>query len=199
MFKSRFRQYGYESSRLRRLSPATNVTLTNLATNGDFSNGTTGWQANLSTLSASDNTLFVTGTGAQRMANLYGSTSATIPAGRRFCQRASIKVDSALCKEIRIYGGDASRVVATDPTIDTWYPITYIGTTGGDLAYVYFYHYYDTPEICAGKVMSIQYVSMFDLTDLETALGRAVTVGEMNSYMAQFNNNWFNGSVVISV
>jgi len=179
------------------ITAATSITLTNLVSNSDFSDGTMGWSANLSTLSASDNTLFVTGNGTQRLSNLYGNIPATIPSGHRFCQRAYIKVDSALCTEIRIYGGDSSRVVETNPTIDIWHPITYIGTTGGDLDYAYFYHYYETPEICAGKVMSVRYVSMFDLTDLETALGREVTVGEMSAIMDIYDG-WFSGSVNLS-
>jgi len=191
MFKSRFRQYGYESSRLRRLSPTTNVTLTNLVTNGDFSNGTTGWD-------------FVSN--ADVVEGQYYS-SGGVGLCRQFIAIETGHDIVAFCKCSRLNGYAAlvlsdgtgmydGRVYASGLTSTGEWRTGYVRRTvvGGGT-----YLYFGSTSSSAVGASYADDIILIDLTDLNAALGREVTVGEMNSYMAQFDNNWFNGSVVISV
>jgi len=191
MFKSRFRQYGYESSRLRRLSPTTNVTLTNLITNGDFSNGKTGWVF-VSNAAVIDGQ-FVT-TGGEGFCRQF----VAIETGHdviAFCKynRSTWRSTLVLSDGTGMYDG---RVFAQNLETDGEWHTGYVRRTvvGGGT-----HLYFGSTSADTVDASYADDVILIDLTDLNAALGREVTVGEMNSYMAQFDNNWFNGSVVISV
>ncbi len=201
MFKSRFRQYGYESSRLRRLSPTTNVTLTNLVTNGDFSDGTTGWTASNGTGEVVENTYRHTGNGATS----YPYVRSTLPSSvidRVYAATLRFRVTTTDCLRLVWQFGNGTSLnqpqQVTSPVQNTWYPRTFVYTATSATTTLSIAHIYTDAATANGKVMEVQYVSCVDLTDAFGA-GNEPTTGEMNSYMAQFDNNWFNGSVVISV
>jgi len=196
MFKSRFRQYGYESSRLRRLSPTTNVTLTNLVSNGDFSNGTTGWTAYRGNGSVADNTYKLTADGTQLYAYVFQSIAApTI--GRLYALTFRVRVTNENCRTLRYRYGTAVTVDIQNPVNNTWYQRTIIITANSTYSDLTLYQYYVDADTANGKVMEVQYVSCVDITALEAALGRAITDAQMAMIMNLYDG-WFNGSVNLS-
>jgi hypothetical protein len=178
------------------ITAATSITLTNLVSNGDFSNGTTGWTAYRGNGSVADNTYKLTADGTQLYAYVFQSIAApTI--GRLYALTFRVRVTNENCRTLRYRYGTAVTVDIQNPVNNTWYQRTIIITANSTYSDLTLYQYYVDTDTANGSVMEVQYVSCIDLTDLEAALGREVTVGEMSAIMDIYDG-WFSGSVNLS-
>ena len=170
--------------------------MTNQVTNGDFSNGTTGWTASNSTLSALSNTLSITGNGGASSANCL--TNQPITGTKKIYIAAKMRVTNAVCQEVSIYnytgGGSDGQVKKTSPAQNTWYPLSMVVSTnhgaGSNLTLT---STYDDAATANGKVAEAQYVMILDLTTIFGA-GYEPTAEEMDNWLLNFSNSWFSGS-----
>ena len=175
-------------NKLMALDARTEFEARNLVSNGDFSNGTTGWTANNSTLSANNNTLSTTG----------NNTSATVGAiqnynkiiGNKYYVTAKARVTNSDATSISIYTGVPAAVLNT-PIINTWYKLSGIFTATSYQSVVINNAYINTAT-ANGKTMDIQYITLIDLTAAFGA-GKEPTLAEMDRLMARFPNSWFDG------
>lgn len=168
-------------------------TLKNELVNGDFSDGTSGWGGAYSTNSVSNNILFNTGDGTGYSPLTYQNTSVPINTSAKYYVRATLKVTNAVCDKFRIIydgsisGSDKTITEFLNPTINTQYIISAIGTPPSDATgnlKVIFRHGYADAATANGKVMEVQEVMAIDLT----ALGlESKTVAELDAIQ------WFDG------
>jgi hypothetical protein len=152
---------------------------TNLVTNGNFSNGTTGWAAAASTISAANNTMSIVGDGSQSVVRAGQSLTGNWIIGNKYYFKASAKVTNSVCGSIvyglrdgSLAGTNISYIQINTPAINTIYSSSAIVTnpsyTGA--RHFAFYHAYtnaSTPEPAAlNKVMEVQSVIVLDLTTI---------------------------------
>lgn len=147
----------------------------NLVTNGDFSNGTTGW-SNLigSTASVSGNTLSITGNGGSGSPGFAQSITVPASVGRKIYYRAKLRITNSSCSGLTIYLKNESDVDVASPvqfqnapTINTWYEKGIILTTTStsySSIRPYARHSYADAATANGKVMEVQNVFAIDLT-----------------------------------
>lgn len=148
-------------------------TLQNLVTNGDFSNGTTGWTAFNSVLSANANTLSAVGNGINLSIGTRCLSAMTI--GNIYYLRAKVRVRDSVSSKIGIGSGSFLKEQLT-PVQDAWYALSNRGTaTQNDF---YIYSRYADAATANGKVMEVKDVIALDLT----ALGmESYTVAELDA------------------
>lgn len=147
----------------------------NAITNGNFNSGSTGWSATSATISASNNILTVTATGAG--ASPYALTTSTlaVSSGKKIFIAAKMLVTNSSCNSLDINaigstGGTlTSVVIKTLPTINQQYIISGVLTTPADFSGNYrvrFYQKYADAATANGKVMQLQEAFIIDLTSL---------------------------------
>jgi hypothetical protein len=166
-------------------------TLTNLVTNGDFSNGTTGWTAAHGTAVASDNTYIITGNGTQAYSYVTQLISAPT-VGRKYAITLRVRVTNSDCTTIKWRFGlstySTSEIIA--PTINEWYQKTYVFTADSTYDTIMLVDRYTDAAAANGKVMEVQYVSCVDLTAAFGA-GNEPTQTEFESWINTQSNSWF--------
>jgi len=170
--------------------------LKNLVTNGDFSDGTTGWTASGATLSATAKTLLITGAGNSSYPQAFQHVIGAAISGHLVYGKARVRVTNSVCLSITLqvykYGGTSISITVNNPTINTWYDIDlskiFIQTQDGNLR-VLIYHRYADVATANGKVAEVQYVTAMDLT----ALGiDTMTATEIDEMLSTLPNSWFN-------
>ena len=161
----------------------------NAVTNGDFSNGTTGWVSGAATVSAASNTLTIIGDGTNMQPNVKRS-SVFGAVTDKYYVRAKARVTNAICTHIKI-GQYSSYITKTAPSMNVWYEISGIQSNLSDLN-MYLVHQYVDAASSNGMVMEVQYVSVINLTQFFGA-GKEPTQAEMDRLMARFPNSWFDG------
>jgi hypothetical protein len=146
----------------------------NLVSNGDFSNGTTGWSGISCNISASNNICTVTGTAGTTFSPSQNTTT-PIVVGRRYFVRAKIKaktqdtqITTIGLRVVGSTGGVTTQVAAqANPVTGTQYEIygVYVGaaTHTGNVSISVRCTVSDTS---IGKVMEVQEVVCIDVTDL---------------------------------
>lgn len=143
---------------------AKGLTATNLVQNGDFRNGTSGWSAGGSPLSADNGVLRITATGTTD--SPYVSCDLfTKRRGQKLYVRVKAKVTNSECQYIRLMVGLHS-VYQYAPEANKEYLISGVLTmpiADGDIWYVV-YHGYENAEVATGKVMEIREAMTVDLT-----------------------------------
>ena len=148
------------------------IPYTNLVTNGDFSDGTTGYDTlGFATHSVTDSVLSIVANGATPLGLDSQITTTAIQANHIYYTRIKYKVTNADCLEMKIYNvgttaGNTSVVLRTTPTINTVYDegvIMYVGASTGYFA-VWFAHIYANEATANGKVMEVSQVMAIDLT-----------------------------------
>lgn len=180
----------------------TGLPATNLVTNGDFSNGTTGWGNSGATLAASNNALTVTGSGTLNNANAIQFTQNNNIVNNKIYVLAKLKVTNSNCTALSLRinkeSGGSEVLIASQssPSANVQYKLSGIGaiTATTEKMSIFIRHQYADAATANGKVMEVQYVSSIDLTATFGA-GNEPTVTEMDAILAKFPNNWFNGTV----
>lgn len=186
-------------ARLEDVEADTALMGTNLVTNGDFSNGTTGWSNDGASLSVSNNTLSASGSGASANPGTL-QIIGTVVAGSKYYLRAKVRVTNTLCTSLlfRLTFGTGSTVsvgTISSPIQSQWYAIGAIFTQtdqSGNFTMIVRSTYADAAT-ASGKVMETQYVEVFNLTAIFGA-GNEPTAEQMDGIMAKFTNSWFDGT-----
>jgi hypothetical protein len=159
---------------------------TNLVTNGDFSQGTTGWSGTASTLSATNNILSVNGNGSGANPSATQTFQGRTRDGSRWFIEKKARVTNSVCASIRfVIAGDSTSIIS-NPVQNQWYNILSIVTIPNDgAAFINdLQHRYADATTANGKVMEVQEAMAINLTDnplvqyLEAQLGRQLTVAE---------------------
>lgn len=157
--------------------------LTNLVTNGDFSNGTTGWGADYGTLSASSNELTFTATSdrvtSARILQLIGTI-----AGHKYYVHGSIMRTNAN-KFRPMVGADSLTLTAVANTYVTYGVVVTALNTGSHSVYL--------PDTVAGEVIKFKNLLVIDLTEAFGA-GNEPTAEQMDAYLAAYPDSWFDGT-----
>ena len=161
---------------------------TNLVTNGDFSNGTAGWQTTTASLSAANNELILTIiTGSKQDSRIYQLIGAI--AGHKYYAHGSIMRTNANTFTPKIGGSDAVYLKAVANTYVTYgIVLTAVDTTS------YSVYLADT---VAGEVIKFKNLLAIDLTATFGA-GNEPTATQMDEYLAAYPNSWFDGSALLT-
>ena len=152
---------------------ASKLFATNLVTNGDFSNGTTGWTALNSTISASGNVLTITGNGLGTTPR-SGSSIGTFASGKNvyFILNARSRNANAQnlyfsVKKTSVSGATLSEIIVSSPVVDQWYPVSFVAKTNdSSTLYTTSIALYGSVALANGSSHEIKYVSSVDLTTL---------------------------------
>lgn len=164
---------------------------TNLITNGDFSQGTTGWIPGSANLSVIGNTLSVAGNGGSATAS--ASQIPSLLTGSKYYVKAKVRVTNSTC--IAIFVGtdiNGNSLLIANPVINQWYVVSHIFARTTDTN-IRPRHVYADTSTANGKVMEVQYVEAIDLT-ATFGVGKEPTVEQMDEIMSRFTNSWFDGT-----
>lgn len=165
---------------------------TNLVSNGNFSNGTTGWTPQNSTLSAAANTLSIVGNGGSPFVTGLTPIGNKI-VGHKYYYRVRARVTNAVSTNLGITG-DAVIKFQANPVQNQWYDIKAVHTATTTYSSLLLQHRYADAATANGKVAEIQYALVLNLTQIFGA-GNEPTETEMDEILAKFPNNWFGGTV----
>lgn len=174
---------------------------TNLVTNGDFSNGTTGWSASDSVNTVSANTLINTGNGAQTFPTAFADSAVQSAIGKKVYVCAQMRVTNANCSSMQVMidgatAGDNQTIFLNNPVQNTWYKISGVLTQPSNVSGVIrlkLIHQYADSATANGKVMESKYIIAIDLTNVFGA-GNEPTAEQMDGILAKFTNSWFDGT-----
>lgn len=175
----------------------------NLVTNGNFANGTTGWtMGSGATHSASEGIYSITGNGITIQPESFQLTTIPCVKNNRIYYKAKVKVTNSLCSNIYLQvrgstAGNITQNTIVTPTINTLYTpsgiTTIIEALTGNLRF-FIAHNYVNAATANGKIMEVQEVMAIDLTDTFGA-GNEPTATEMDMMLSKFPNGWFDGTV----
>lgn len=173
------------------------MTAKNEAVNGDFSQGTAGWKALFSDISAEDGEIIIVGNGANYTVSAETVANKSYPIGQKIYLRGFAKIDNEQCIrmgfELRTQGGvpNGSVVPATltSMTPGVWYFISGIITTDRtDNTSLVVRHRYPVASDGNGKTMRAKEVMMIDLT-ATFGSGNEPDLATCDKLFA----NWFDG------
>lgn len=186
-------------ARLEDVEFDTTLMATNLVSNGDFSNGTTGWSNDGSVLSAASNTLSATGSGISGNPGAMQNIGTLVP-GNIYYLRAKVRVTNTLATSIlfRLFfsaGTAVSVGTILAPVQSQWYTLNTIFTpTDQSGAFTMICRSsYPNAETATGKVLEVQYAEAFNLT-ATFGKGNEPTAEQMDEIMSKFTNSWFDGT-----
>ena len=160
---------------------------TNLVTNGDFSNGTTGWTSNNAIISSTNRELTVLGSAANSDARHYNIAMIN---SHMYCFRALVKATSSKVS-ISVGGVGASNHSGSGnyellKTIYLW------GSSTGNWTF-----FISDDRTSGWDNIYVKYAIVIDLTAAFGA-GKEPTAAQMDAIMAQYPNSWFDGSAQLS-
>ena len=176
---------------------------TNSISNGDFSNGTTGYTGSFGTISAANNTMSIVGDGGGLGASVRQVTTTPCVIGHKIYVRALVSVNNItdidyLC--VRVDGSTAgvgTNIKSTEPiTADTFIAISGVqkldNTFAGFLRPQFGAYRkngaLDNTYTCHGK-----YMTAIDLTSVFGA-DNEPTATQMDTLLSYFPNSWFDGT-----
>lgn len=162
---------------------------TNLVTNGDFSNGTTGWTGVNTNLSPASNTLTGTGTGGG--SNLLITQSYAFVNGRKYYLKTRVRTLSSVSTQLS-FGSNLVNLFQVTPVQNQWYAWSSILSATTDNSFR-FINSYATAAAQNGQQMEVQYVLAIDLTAIFGA-GKEPSAIQMDNMLSTFTNSWFNGT-----
>lgn len=162
---------------------------TNLVTNGDFTD-TTGWTPASATLSATSNTLIVTGDGTATQPWAYKSQ--TFVSGRKYFIKVKMKVNKSNCVQIRVRASTTTIATISAPAIDTYYNVSGVFTATSENT-INLIATYNTNADALNSILSNQYLIALDLTVIFGA-GKEPSKEQMDNMLSTFTNSWFNGT-----
>ena len=135
-----------------------------LVTNGDFSNGTTGWASQFSTSSVALSILSNTGDGTNSIPRILRTYTWN---NEKYYINVKVRITNTSASEIRINTNDSQFFIQSTPIQNTWYKISNIFTyAGGTTSRVQIAHFYADSETANGKVMEVDYVYAFNISTL---------------------------------
>lgn len=172
----------------------------NSLSNGDFSNGTTGWGKYNSNISVANNVLSVTGDGTSMYTPAYNTTSLIATVGNKLYSKCLVRSTSATLPSLELIfqassGGSQVINALAAAAQNAWYAQSFISAipsgSSGNVQLKVQSKYADAPT-SNGQTMEIKYVILIDLTATFGA-GKEPTLAEMDRLMARFPNSWFDG------
>lgn len=179
--------------------------VTNLISNGKFDN-TTGWTGSNASVSAVNNILSATGSGASATARAYQTTGTTDTSGIKIYIKGNLMVTNADClsNNIKLIGsvtaGAAQSIIQSAPVINTWKLLSDVLTlpdNGAGYVVVRFEQTYVNSATANGKVLKIQYALAIDLSTL-LGVGQEPLPARIDKALSMLNSiSWFDGSVNI--
>lgn len=187
--------------RLEDLDSDTYLPLKNVVTNGDFSNGTTGWTSGAGGgLTVTDGIGVVTGDGINT--NRYASQIfTTIPSHKYYVKNKIKRISGSGCV-LTIYAGNGSPStvdlsiigvgVFDSLALGDWY--SYSGVFTATQSYA---RYLIGRLSIATFVANIDDVIAIDLTET-FGVGNEPTQAQMDSIMSFYSNSWFDGTINIA-
>lgn len=173
------------------------TTLTNLITNGNFAN-TDNWTGGGAALSAANNILSVTGTGAASSPEVNQITGLDCVENKILYIKCLARVTNAVSSRIRINvfgttGGAGTILTQLSPAENTWYPLaenfTLTAAFTGKVQPDIFSTYVDAAT-ANGKVLQLQKVILLDLTATFGA-GLEPTAEQVSRWLDIFSAGWF--------
>lgn len=178
---------------------------TNLVTNGDFSNGTTGWTWGSVTPSVSNNKVRVLTTGGVGGEHflIYKPLAGTIAQGRKYYVRGI--VENILNSTLRFIVFNKKADGTYENTLDTAFsvsgarsliftPSSVNSVPDTQIRFQLRAIPDATSYVAVGnEELTVSYVSCIDLTATFGA-GNEPTVEQMDAIMAKFENSWFDGT-----
>ena len=171
---------------------------TNLVTNGDFSNGTTGWSGYSASVAASSNILTCTGSGEYAYAGA-NSPNMTVYAGHKYYTAAYMSSSVAgKTLQLRVTGSNEIVFEVFTAPADIFHLIRGVATYAATGAYniIPRVAFASTAE-ATGAIVKVKYVLAIDLTAAFGA-GNEPTAEQMDAYLAAYPNSWFDGSALIT-
>jgi len=138
------------------------LTARNLVVNGDFSNGTTGWNVTYATGSVASQIYTLTGTGSSSSAIMSKWTTIIIDTTTQYFGKIRVRATNSDCTAIVLYlgaNGGTDKVVATisNPVLNQWYEINGIAqyASAGGFAGLQIRATYATALLATGKSIEI--------------------------------------------
>jgi hypothetical protein len=174
---------------------------TNLVTNGDFSNSTTGWIVNGGTISAINNILTVLGNGSSASMFTQNNTGVNFVTGHKYYSRAKIKFNEAVVDAyLGLTPGTSGSTFYNyfTPTVGVWESKSFVNTATDQNGSVVFRarSSYADAATQNGKSFNVQYAVVIDLTEVFGA-GKEPTAAEMDDALSKLTNGWFNGTTSV--
>lgn len=165
------------------------LTATNIIKNGNFANGTNGWQGTNATLYADNNKLIVTGDGTATDPRTHQPLN--LKSNNKYFISVKVRVTNNECTNIGVYfggGGDVNLPGLSNPVENQVYIVSGVLQVGISVpAALFIRHRYADKETANGKVMEVRDVMVIDLD--AHGLGDK-TVDELDKMFA----NWFDGT-----
>ena len=192
------RQTGYAQMSANIATKADKLMATNLVTNGDFSNGATGWKAASSIISASSNVLTVIGSGASQCVGVkHGlQTPSNYSNHKLYYRFKAKKVNSeAQCIMFMFSTSDGNIQTSYNIPVGVETALSGIISLGSNLNAIDFYTFspYADATTANGKVTEYKEMFSIDLTATFGA-GNEPTKEQMDRLLAEFPNSWFDGT-----
>lgn len=177
--------------------------LTNLVTNGNFANGTTGWSSSTADISVLDNVLSVVcGETSTTYFHVYQDTTLSYAESTIINFRGQARVtDSGISRlELRLYAIDlsfkVSSVIQNKPTANAWYPYNINLTVSADMAdkNLRVWLHAEVPSgTGTGKMAQHKLITMTNLTAIFGA-GSEPTAAEMDAILAADGTPYWDGT-----
>lgn len=183
---------------------------TNLVTNGDFSNGITGFIGGGAILSSYSNTLSVMGNGSSAYPQAYQSINISSFLNHKIYFSAVLKTTNTDCTQLSIqpqlrngttFVSNMASYSINNPINGTPYRLSSIYTmpnSGADNVWPLLIHSYANSSIANTKIMEVKHFIAINLTSIFGA-GKEPTKEQMDWLLAQkFTNSWFNGTAELT-
>lgn len=163
-------------------------TLTNLVQNGNFKDGTSGWGGGggSSTISVSENTLSITGTGSAMSSYVDNTSRFSWSYGKKVFFKARVRVTNSdvtvATLQLRVSSGSAiSQSTISNPIQNRWYELKGVSevTTQTGRILTRLFSTYPNAATANGKVMEVQEVVVLDLDQYPDLQG--LTADEINA------------------
>lgn len=169
--------------------------LTNLVTNGDFSNGTTGWRKESCNFSSiTDSRLSFIGSGTNQNFGIYSAMSPATQEGHKYYQRFSMRTFDDGCESFSVAYNGAPAAVIFSPSKDTIYTLSRVWTQSSSTYNLIFAQSkWADAAAAAGKTFDVGYVLALDLTEAFGA-GNEPTAAQMDAMLAKYPDSWFDGT-----
>jgi hypothetical protein len=138
-----------------------------LVTNGDFSDGTTGWNSLFSNSIVITGVLSNTGDGSNVSPRIFQLDNAII--NEKYYYNSKLRVTNALSTQIRIGTGNSQITISqSNPVQNIWYTLSGIGSSTATTSLVNIVHTYANTTNANGAVMEVDYAYTFNISTLIT-------------------------------
>lgn len=191
-----------EQGKTLNTNKADGISATNLITNGDFSNGITGWTG-LDNTTVSFTNGYLNISGVPNASNFFvrGMYPCATIAGHKLYVKAKLRAqDSSTPYFHAVFFTSGFAAVSpgttllNNPVANTWYDVSAITTTTANGNNVAIGSKYASADVAKTGAVDVDNIIIIDLTATFGA-GLEPTVAEMDAIMALYPNSHFNGTV----